>query len=47
MRNGTLVAIGARVRLIERYDGRIEIDPAASPKAIRIRSGIFRGTTDQ
>ncbi|HUF31376.1 MAG TPA: PDZ domain-containing protein [Gemmatimonadaceae bacterium] len=45
LRNGTLVPLGARVRLAERHVGRIELDPTASPRARRIRGGILRGTT--
>ena len=32
------------VRLAERTEQRLIIDPSASPKAVRIRNGILKGT---
>jgi hypothetical protein len=31
------------VSLMSRVEGRLAIDDAASPKAVRVREGIFRG----
>ncbi len=38
----TLTVMG-KVRLVERVEARVEADPAASPKAVRIRNGILKG----
>ena len=38
----TLTLIG-KVRLVARVERRIEADPKASPKAVRIREGIWKG----
>jgi predicted metalloprotease with PDZ domain len=37
------LTLNGRVRLSERIESRVEADPAASPKAVRIRNGVFRG----
>jgi predicted metalloprotease with PDZ domain len=41
----TLTLHGA-VRLVERVESTLDLDPQASAKAARIRNGIFRGTTE-
>jgi predicted metalloprotease with PDZ domain len=38
------VTLQGRVRMAARVETRMEADPAASAKAVRIRSGILRGT---
>jgi predicted metalloprotease with PDZ domain len=38
------VVLQARVRMAARVETRMEADPAASAKAVRIRTGILRGT---
>jgi len=44
VRRGTdTLTLNGVVRLVERTETRIEPDPGATPKAARIRSGIFRG----
>ena len=44
VRRGTdTLTINARVQLSERIERRVEADPSASAKAVRIRNGIFRG----
>ena len=42
-RGADTLTLHGTVRLTERTEARIEPDPAAPPKAARIRSGIFRG----
>jgi predicted metalloprotease with PDZ domain len=42
-RGADTLMLRGTVRLAERTETRIEPDPAAPPKAARIRSGIFRG----
>jgi len=44
-RGGQTLDLQIDVRLAERTEQRIIIDPAASPKAVRIRNGILKGTT--
>ena len=44
-RGGQALDLQIDVRLAERTEQRIIIDPAASPKAVRIRNGILKGTT--
>jgi predicted metalloprotease with PDZ domain len=44
VRRGTdTLTLNAKVQLSQRVQRRVEADPAASPKATRIRNGIFRG----
>ncbi len=43
-RNGQLLTLNATVRTV---GTRVEEDPDASPKAVRIRTGILTGTTDR
>jgi predicted metalloprotease with PDZ domain len=44
-RGGQPLDLQIDVRLAERTEQRIIIDPAASPKAVRTRNGILKGTT--
>jgi predicted metalloprotease with PDZ domain len=44
-RDGQPVMLNGKVRLVARVQGRLEMDPAASEKAVRVREGIFKGTT--
>jgi predicted metalloprotease with PDZ domain len=44
-RGADTLTLHGEVRLVERTETRLDVDPRASPKAVRIRSGIFRGTT--
>jgi predicted metalloprotease with PDZ domain len=44
-RGADTLTLHGKVRLVERTETRLDIDSKASPKAVRIRSGIFRGTT--
>jgi predicted metalloprotease with PDZ domain len=41
------LTLQSRVRLAARVETRMEADPRASAKAVRIRSGILRGTVGQ
>jgi predicted metalloprotease with PDZ domain len=45
-RGADTLSLHGRVKLAERVESRLDVDPQASDKAARIRSGIFRGTTD-
>jgi predicted metalloprotease with PDZ domain len=48
VRRGTeTLTLAGKVRLGQRIETRLAADPAASPKAARIRNGILRGTTDR
>jgi predicted metalloprotease with PDZ domain len=42
----TLTLVG-KVRLIEQVNAHVEPDPNATPKAIRVRNGILRGTEER
>jgi predicted metalloprotease with PDZ domain len=44
-RAGVETTLTGKVRLAARTEVHIEMDPAASPKAIRVRHGLFAGTT--
>jgi predicted metalloprotease with PDZ domain len=44
-RGADTLTLHGKVRLVERTETRLDVDAKASPKAVRIRSGIFRGTT--
>jgi len=46
-RGADTLSLPGRVRLGTRAEPRLEADPAASPRAVRVRGGIFRGTTDK
>jgi predicted metalloprotease with PDZ domain len=48
VRRGTdTLTLNGKVRLAARVERRIEADPAANPKAVRIRTGILRGSTSK
>jgi predicted metalloprotease with PDZ domain len=44
-RDGDTLTLNSKVRLASRVERRIEADSTASPKAVRIRGGILKGTT--
>ncbi len=44
-RNGQPVVLTGTVRVVTLVNARLENDPAASPRAVRIRHGILTGTT--
>jgi predicted metalloprotease with PDZ domain len=44
-RGGDTLTLNSRVRLVSRTQRMIEADASASPKAVRIRSGLLKGTT--
>ncbi len=46
-RNGQQMTLNGTVRLAARTESRLAIDEAASPKAARVREGIFKGTVGQ
>ncbi|MEO8636932.1 MAG: PDZ domain-containing protein [Gemmatimonadales bacterium] len=45
IRDGTRLTLAGKVRAVANVTTQLIADPAASPKAARIRAGIFRGTT--
>jgi hypothetical protein len=45
LRGSDTLTLNGKVRLVARVEHRFEADPAASPGAVRIRSGILRGIT--
>lgn len=46
VRGADRVTLQGKLRLVPRVDSRVEPDPSASGKALRIRNGILKGTTD-
>jgi len=44
-RDTQTVTLNGKVRLVARLQSRLEPDPAAPDKAVRVREGIFKGTT--
>jgi hypothetical protein len=46
-RDGRTVELSGPLRFQIRIDGRLEPDPAASGKPLRIRNGILNGRTDR
>jgi predicted metalloprotease with PDZ domain len=44
-RGGQRLTLNGKIRLIPRVESRLEIDPGAAAKAIKVREGIFKGTT--
>jgi predicted metalloprotease with PDZ domain len=46
IRGSDTLTVTGKVRLDEQVQAKIEPDPNASPKAVRIRQGILSGTTD-
>jgi predicted metalloprotease with PDZ domain len=45
LRGADTLTLHGKVRLVERVESRLDLDPKADAKAGRIRSGIFRGVT--
>ena len=45
VRGTDTLTLNAKARLVSRLERRLVADPAATPKAQRIRNGILRGTT--
>lgn len=45
-RGADTLTLHGQVKLVERVESKLDVDPKASAKAARIRSGIFRGTTE-
>jgi predicted metalloprotease with PDZ domain len=45
-RGADTLTLHGTVRLVARTETRLDLDPAATAKAARVRSGIFRGTTE-
>jgi predicted metalloprotease with PDZ domain len=45
-RGADTLTLHGTVRLVARAETRLDLDPAATGKAARVRSGIFRGTTE-
>ena len=41
----TALTLTGKVRLVPRVESRLEVDPARRAKAVRVREGIFKGTT--
>jgi predicted metalloprotease with PDZ domain len=46
-RNGQAMTLNGTVRLAARTESRLAIDSAASPKAVRVREGIFKGAVGE
>lgn len=46
LRAGQELTLNGTVRLVTFTNDRVALDPAASPKAIRVRHGLFAGVTD-
>ena len=46
-RGADTLTLHGTVKLAERVETRLDVDPKANSKAARIRSGIFRGITDR
>ena len=45
LRGADTLTMHGKVRLAERVESKLDLDPKADARAERIRSGIFRGTT--
>ena len=45
-RGADTLTLHGTVKLSERVESQLDVDPNASAKAVKVRSGIFRGTTD-
>jgi len=45
-RGADTLTLHGTVKLSERVESRLDVDPDASAKAVKVRSGIFRGTTE-
>jgi len=46
-RDTQTVTLNGKVRLVARLQNRLEIDPGAPSKAVRVREGILKGVTDK
>jgi predicted metalloprotease with PDZ domain len=46
LRGADTLTLHGTVKLSERIEHKLDLDPKASAKAARVRSGIFRGTTE-
>jgi len=46
-RDGQTLTLNGKVQLVPRVENRLELDQGASPKAVRVREGIFKGMTGQ
>ena len=46
-RDGAVLTLAGRVVLVPRVEARLGADANAPAAAVRIRTGIFRGTTDR
>jgi predicted metalloprotease with PDZ domain len=44
-RGGQTLTLSGKLRLVAQFRPRLAIDPSAPSKAVRIREGIFKGTT--
>jgi predicted metalloprotease with PDZ domain len=44
-RGGEEVTLAGKVRIVERLERHLEIDPAATDRAVRVRHGLFAGVT--
>jgi C-terminal processing protease CtpA/Prc len=45
-RGADTLTLHGTVKLSERVESKLDVDPQAGDKAARVRSGIFRGATD-
>jgi predicted metalloprotease with PDZ domain len=46
MRDGQPVTLAGKVRVVARTEAHLEVDPNASPKAVKVRHGLFAGETE-
>ena len=46
-RTGQTLTLNGKVRVVPRAENRLEIDPAAPEKAVRVREGLFKGVTEK
>src|SRR5262249_34905457 len=46
-RGSDALSLTAKVRLTEQVNAHVEVDPAASTKAVKIRDGILTGATEK
>ena len=44
-RDGQVMTLTGKVRLVARVESGLAVDEAAPPKAVRVRQGIFKGVT--
>jgi len=45
-RDADTLTLHGTVKLSERVESQLGVDPNASAKAVKVRNGLFRGTTD-